>query len=244
MKDGVAQKMERELYQRKCVDIKPRVLNEACSDEELVLSFQNSPTPHIMTVMMKRYKHRLRSICRAYFLQGGEFEDLLQEAYLGLFKAIRDYRPNKGAFLGFAILCVRRQVITAVKQASRCKHIPLNQAISLEKPLDNQGIGGKVLGDVIPSPSCGHPEDTYIYAEFIEELRQSFLEQFSVLESKLLSLRSEGHSYAEMGLILGVSERSVTNGMYRVQKKLHRLRKTFCLLQTFDNNAHSISKIK
>lgn len=223
-----------------CIDFDSHLITEERSDEELVLVFQSSPTPQVMATMMKRYKYRLRSISRAYFLQGGEFEDLLQEAFLGLFKAMRDYRPNKGTFFAFAILCIRRQVITAVKQASRCKHIPLNQAVSFEKPLDNHGNAGKVLGDVIPSRGCGHPEEAYIHAELIEELRQSFLEQFSAFESRLLALRSEGHTYAEMGIILGVSERSVTNGMYRVQKKLHRLRNTFCLLQSFGNKANSI----
>ena len=229
------------LTQNTCVDIKST--KEDGTDEELVLIFQSSSLPNLMATMMKRYKYRLRSICNAYFLQGAEYDDLLQEAYLGLFKAMRDYRADRGAFLAFALLCIRRQVITAVKHASRCKHIPLNQAVSFEKPLDNKGDVGRVLGDVLPARGCGHPEETYIHAELIEELRQSFLEQFSVFESRLLALHADGHTYIEMKKILGVSERSVTNGMYRVQKKLHRLRKTLSLLQSSGNNA-SLMPIK
>ena len=228
------------LTQNTCVDIKSIFSKEDGTDEELVLTFQSSSLPHLMATMMKRYKNRIRSICNAYFLQGAEYDDLLQEAYLGLFKAMRDYRPNRGTFLTFALLCIRRQIVTAVKQASRCKHIPLNQAVSFEKPLNHKGDVGRVLGDVLPARGCGHPEETYIHAELIEELRQSFIEQFSVFESRLLALHSDGHTYAEMGYILGVSERSVTNGMYRVQKKLHCIRKTLSFLQSSGNSASSI----
>lgn len=203
------------------------------TDEELVLQFQQLDQSELITTLLVRYKYKIRQLCRAYFLQGADQEDLLQEAYLGLFKAMRDYNSEKGvAFAAFALLCMKRQVITAVKQSTRQKHLPLNQAISLNKPLYPEENSGRVLEDLLSDRSDNHPEEEFLVGELLREVRQSFQMQFSNLEANLLALYSEGHTYGEMARLLGVAEKTVTNGMYRIQKKLKRFRKTLSIIQT------------
>ena len=203
------------------------------TDEELVLQFQQLDQSQLITTLLVRYKYKIRHLCRAYFLQGADQEDLLQEAYLGLFKAMRDYKPEKGvSFAVFALLCMKRQVITAVKQSTRQKHLPLNQAISLNKPLYPEDNSGRVLEDLLSIRGNNHPKEEYLLGELLREVRQSFQMQFSKFEAELMALYFEGHTFAEMAQLLGVHEKSVTNGIYRVQKKLKRFRKNLYLIQT------------
>ena len=203
------------------------------TDEELVLQFQQFDQSQLIATLLVRYKYRIRQLCRTYYLQGADHEDLLQEAYLGLFKAMRDYKTERNiSFAAFAMLCMKRQVITAVKQSTRQKHIPLNRSISLNKPIYPEKESGRVLEDILSDRNDNHPEEKYLMGELLQEVRQSFQMQFSNFEANLMALYSEGHTYGEMAQLLGVHDKSVTNGMYRVQKKLKRFRQTLSFSQT------------
>ncbi|MDD3893616.1 MAG: RNA polymerase sporulation sigma factor SigH [Syntrophomonadaceae bacterium] len=193
-----------------------------CSDEELVSLSQKNCTD-ALTDLLARYKNLVKSRCNYYFLPGADREDLLQEGFIGLYKAIRDYKSKKNiSFRSFADLCVKRQIITAVKTATRQKHIPLNSFISYSKPLTDGSP--KTIIDIIPGKDSLNPELQFVFKEQICEIEQRVNFILSKLEYSVLMLYLDGKTYAGIANALGISFKSVTNTMYRLQKKLKKLK--------------------
>lgn len=171
--------------------------------------------------LLRRYEWLVRARARRFFLQGAEYEDLVQEGMIGLFKAVRDFREESGSFRAFADLCITRQIITAVKTASRLKHLPLNSSFSLEAPRydgEDSRTLGETLGDPIAPFDVGWLEEQEIKT-IIEILRR----HLSSFEFKALMLWLEGRSYDEVARQLGKHTKSVDNGLWRVKCKVRRL---------------------
>jgi len=171
--------------------------------------------------LVHAYQRIIRMHARRYFLQGAEYEDLIQEAMLGFFKAVRDYRADSGSFRTFAELCINRQVITAVKAASRLKHLPLNSAHSLEAPRYRGDDDGRV------SDGLGDPravfEPTFLQSEEVKGIMAVLQQRLSIFEYSALLLWLDGHSYQEIGKRLAKPLKSVDNGLWRVKCKIRRL---------------------
>jgi len=172
-------------------------------------------------LLLRRYDYLVRMRARTFFLQGAEYEDLVQEGMIGLFKAVRDYREGAGVFRAFADLCVTRQIITAVKAASRLKHAPLNGALSLDSSRYDDG-DGRTLGDTLPVPGVP-PDLTWLRSEEVARILKILRQHLSPFEFKVLTLWLEGRAYEEIARLLGRHTKSVDNGLWRVKCKVRRL---------------------
>ena len=170
--------------------------------------------------LLDKYKNFVRSKARSYFLVGADHEDIVQEGMIGLYKAIRDFRPDKlSSFRAFAELCITRQIITAIKTATRQKHIPLNSYVSLNKPLyDDES--DRTLLDTITDGVTGNPEDLMISQEELGSINERINETLSPLEMDVLMAYLDGKSYQEIAVALGRHAKSVDNALQRVKKKL------------------------
>ena len=172
--------------------------------------------------LLNKYKNFVRSKARSYFLIGADHEDIVQEGMIGLYKAIRDYRPERlSSFRAFAELCITRQIITAIKTATRQKHIPLNSYISLNKPLYDEE-SDRTLLDIIMEGSAGNPEDLIINQENLGNIHQKINEVLSPLEQEVLSAYLDGKSYQEIAKTLGRHVKSIDNALQRVKRKLEK----------------------
>lgn len=176
-------------------------------------------------MIYEKYKPFVKAKTRVYFLAGADREDLVQEGMLGLYKAVRDYdgsREEKSAFRSFAELCIRRQVITAIKAATRKKHMPLNSYVSLNKPAGGDDTS-RALYEVLAAVQISDPEELFIRQEDYKALQTQLLESLSVLERKTLVLYLDGLSYVEIGAALERSSKTIDNALQRIKKKLLRL---------------------
>lgn len=172
--------------------------------------------------LLARYKNLVRSRARMYFLAGADKEDIIQEGMIGLFKAIRDYNRDKAAsFHGFAELCIKRQIITAVKTATRQKHMPLNSYVSLSNPVYENDAEG-FLEDVLQGGKEADPEHVFISKENTEFLNERINEVLSTLEKTVLLLYLEGKSYQEIAKLLDKPAKAIDNALQRVKKKMER----------------------
>jgi len=171
---------------------------------------------------VRRYRRFVRVKSSSYFLLGGDADDLMQEGMLGLFKAIRDYRPEREAsFRGFAELCITRQIITAVKTATRNKHTPLNQYVSFSQTPAAAGPDSETtLEEVLPGPSVRDPANQVIAGEELESLVACLTSVLSELESRVLALYLDGHSYEVIGERLDCDTKTVDNALQRVKRKV------------------------
>lgn len=188
------------------------------SDNEihgLVKNAQNGDSA-AMDSLLNLLKGRVKYRSRAYFLVGGDTEDLVQEGMIGLYEAIRDYRPDKGRFLSFAALCIERQLSSAVKKSLREKHRPLNEYISLHYP-DHDKSG---LIDRLEDNRSKNPQDIMVDKEEYDSLRTLIDKRFSALEKKVLGLFLQGHSYQEIAQKINKTQKSVDNAIQRIRKKL------------------------
>lgn len=191
------------------------------SDEEIVLKCHNGDTS-AEEYLLNKYKNFVRSKARSYFLIGADHEDIVQEGMIGLYKAIRDFRQEKlSSFRAFAELCITRQIITAIKTATRQKHIPLNSYISLNKPLYDEE-SDRTLMDVIMEGNSGNPEDMIINQESLGNIHQKINEVLSGLEQEVLSAYLDGKSYQEIAESLGRHVKSIDNALQRVKRKLEK----------------------
>ena len=172
--------------------------------------------------LLIKYKNFVRSKARSYFLIGADHEDIVQEGMIGLYKAIRDYRADKlSSFRAFAELCITRQIITAIKTATRQKHIPLNSYVSLNKPIyDDES--DRTLLDVIMEARATNPEDLIIGQENITSINARINEVLSPLEQDVLQLYLDGKSYQEIAEIIGRHVKSIDNALQRVKRKLEK----------------------
>ena len=172
-------------------------------------------------VLLSRYRHYARAKARSYFLAGGDKEDIVQEGMIGLYKAIRDFEAHhETAFRAFAELCITRQIITAIKTATRQKHTPLNSYVSFNRPVVSDEDGDRVLGDVIPTVAITDPADLVISSERIRALQRHFDEVLSDLEAEVLRLYVEGKSYQEIAESLNRHVKSIDNALQRIKRKL------------------------
>ncbi len=172
--------------------------------------------------LLDKYKNFVRSKARSYFLVGADHEDIVQEGMIGLYKAIRDYRPDKlSSFRAFAELCITRQIITAIKTATRQKHIPLNNYVSLNKPLYDEE-SDRTLLDVIIEGRTSDPEEMIINMENVGNIRAKISEVLSGLEQEVLNAYLDGKSYQEIAETLGRHVKSIDNALQRVKRKLEK----------------------
>lgn len=173
-----------------------------------------------MDQIIARYRGFVRLKASAYFLAGGDSEDLIQEGLIGLFKAVRDYRPEREAsFRSFAELCVTRQIITAIKTAARNKHTPLNTYVSFS----NTRAGSEqetTLADVLPDDPVTDPVNQAISTEELQSLVECLGKVLSPLESQVLAMYLEGRSYEEVAERLDCNPKSVDNALQRVKRKV------------------------
>jgi RNA polymerase sporulation-specific sigma factor len=172
--------------------------------------------------LVDKYKNFVRAKARSYFLIGADREDIIQEGMIGLFKAIRDYRVDKlTSFRAFAELCITRQIITAIKTATRQKHIPLNSYVSLNKPIYDEE-SDRTLMDIITTNGITNPEEIIISREEFIFIEKKMGEILSSLEWKVLMSYLEGKSYQEISVDLKRHVKSIDNALQRVKRKLEK----------------------
>ncbi|MBR3738901.1 MAG: RNA polymerase sporulation sigma factor SigH [Clostridia bacterium] len=192
------------------------------TDEEAVVLAQNGDG-QALAYLLNKYKNFVRSKARSYFLIGADHEDIVQEGMIGLYKAIRDFQPSRlASFRSFAELCVKRQIITAIKAATRQKHVPLNSYVSLNKPLYDEE-SDRTLLDVIEG-RVTNPEDLYISQEDLARIQTQISEVLSDLERQVLEAFMDGKSYQEIAELLGRHVKSIDNALQRVKRKLFKFR--------------------
>lgn len=171
--------------------------------------------------LLTRYRAFARVTARSFFLVGAERDDVVQEGMIGLYKAIRDFDPAmETSFRGFAELCISRQMISAIKAATRHKHGPLNSYVSFSRPVASDEGDDRVLGDVLPAPTGADPAEMLISAERIRALQAHVNEVLSDLEVEVLRLYVEGKSYVEIAEIVQRHTKAVDNALQRVKRKL------------------------
>ena len=191
------------------------------ADVDLVSSAQAGDNL-AMEFLLNKYKNCVRIKTKSYFLIGADREDIIQEGTIGLYKAVRDFKADKlSSFRAFAVLCITRQIITAIKTATRQKHIPLNQCISLTKPIYDED-GERTLLDVVASQKTSDPEELVINQEISEDIKERIQENLSDLESQVLRLYLEGKSYQEMARDLNRHTKSIDNALQRVKRKIEK----------------------
>ena len=190
------------------------------TDERLVELFRGGEV-QALNLLLERYHRFVRAKARGYFLVGADFEDIVQEGMIGLFKAVRDYRPDReSAFRAFAELCVNRQIITAIKTATRQKHQPLNQYVSLSGLRIVDDPAEWSLEDLLGDHHVPDPVEEVISLEGMAAMRASMAEMLSNLEVDVLRLYLEGRSYQEISAELGRHVKSIDNALQRIKRKL------------------------
>jgi RNA polymerase sporulation-specific sigma factor len=194
---------------------------DAMSDEDLVEAVHNGDE-EALDYLIHKYKNFVRAKARSYFLIGADREDIVQEGMIGLYKSIRDFRDDKlASFKAFAELCITRQIITAIKTATRQKHIPLNSYVSLDKPIYEED-SDRTLLDVISGTRVTDPEELIINQEEFDDIEVKMGEILSDLERKVLMLYLDGRSYQEIAVDLNRHVKSIDNALQRVKRKLER----------------------
>jgi RNA polymerase sporulation-specific sigma factor len=185
----------------------------------IALAKQGDPTAYDRIV--RRYYGFVRLKASSYFLAGGDSDDLIQEGLVGLYKAVRDYRTDReSSFRNFAELCITRQIITAVKTATRNKHTPLNQYVSFSSSPSNAGEGEPTLDEIIPGPTVYDPVNQVISSEELRSLVDCLSSALSELESRVLALYLDGYSYEQVGERIGCDTKTVDNALQRVKRKI------------------------
>lgn len=194
---------------------------ELLEDEEVV-ELVHTGQSEALDYLINKYRNFVRAKARSYFLIGADREDIVQEGMIGLYKAIRDFKEDKlSSFKAFAELCITRQIITAIKTATRQKHIPLNSYVSLDKPIyDDES--DRTLMDVISGAKVLDPEQLIINQEKLDDIEVKMAELLSDLERKVLALYLDGRSYQEISEDLNRHVKSIDNALQRVKRKLER----------------------
>ena len=194
------------------------------SDEQLA-ELSNMGNNEALDFLLKKYSVLVRRKARTYFLVGADREDIVQEGMIGLFKAVRSYNPDKqSGFRAFADLCITRQMITAIKCATRQKHTPLNTYISLDRPLYDEEYEVTLMDVLSGNEKIANPEDIIISQEQYESMEQSLAKDLSSFERGVLSYYLQGKTYQEIGDILGKNYKSIDNALQRIKKKIEKMR--------------------
>jgi len=192
---------------------------ESLADEEVIQLIQQGNV-EALEYIINKYKIIVLAKAKSYFLIGADREDIIQEGMIGLYKAIRDYKDDKNAsFRVFAELCVTRQIITAIKTATRQKHMPLNSYVSLDKPV-YEDDSEKTLVETMVGPAATEPEEIILQQEQQDYIELKISEVLSELEQRVLALYLEGQSYGEISEQLDRHVKSIDNALQRVKRKL------------------------
>jgi len=190
------------------------------ADEELVARAK-AGDEESTRALLTRYHYFVRMKANSYFLAGGDGDDLIQEGYIGLFKAIRDFEHDRStSFRSFAELCVTRQIITAIKTASRQKHAPLNTYVSFSHSPSSADFDTRTLADVIPSGRTSDPVQQVISSEEVVSLTGCLVRMLSPLESQVLKYYLEGNSYEDIAAAIGHDTKTVDNALQRIKRKV------------------------
>ena len=198
----------------------PQKLQRELADLQLVMRARNGDQK-ALDELIRRYHGFVRLKASSYFLAGGDADDLIQEGLIGLYKAVRDFSPELSSFRSFAELCVTRQIITAIKSATRFKHSPLNTYVSFSHtPAGQESEGDCTLGDALPGPSVDDPSVCVISTEELQSLVFTLGTGLSKLEADALKLYLEGESYETMAERLGCDTKTIDNALQRVQRKV------------------------
>jgi RNA polymerase sporulation-specific sigma factor len=203
----------------------PQTVRRADSQPELedtyLVALAKRGSPDAYERIVKRYRGFVRLKASSYFLLGGDSEDLIQEGLVGLYKAIRDFRSDReSSFRNFAELCITRQIITAVKTASRNKHAPLNQYVSFAQSPAASGDAETTLEEILPGAISEEPSERVIASEELRALVSCLSSVLSELESRVLSLYLDGYSYERIGERLECDTKTVDNALQRVKRKV------------------------
>jgi RNA polymerase sporulation-specific sigma factor len=191
-------------------------------EDEQVVELVHNGNSEALDYLITKYRNFVRAKARSYFLIGADREDIIQEGMIGLYKAIRDFKEEKlTSFKAFAELCITRQIITAIKTATRQKHIPLNSYVSLDKPIFDEE-SDRTLMDVISGAKVMNPEELFINQEEFDDIEVKMRELLSDLERKVLVLYLDGKSYLEISEELNRHVKSIDNALQRVKRKLER----------------------
>ena len=195
---------------------------ESMTDEEIVALAQQDGEDAALEYLLNKYKNFVRAKSRSYFLIGADHEDIVQEGMIGLYKAIRDYREDRlSSFRAFAELCVTRQIITAIKTATRQKHIPLNSYVSLNRPIFEED-SDRTLLDVITEETPSNPEEMLIDREDLSVIEGRIGSLLSDLEKQVLVRYVEGKSYVEISEEMNRHVKSIDNALQRIKRKLQK----------------------
>lgn len=190
-------------------------------DEEIALKAK-SGSVEAQEYLINKYKNFVKAKAKSYFLIGADKEDIYQEGMIGLYKAIRDFKPDKlSSFKAFAELCVTRQIITAIKTATRQKHIPLNTYISLNKPIYDEE-SDRTLLDILSAVKVSDPEELVISREEVGKIENEIEDALSELELEVLNSYLQGKSYQEIACDLDRHSKSIDNALQRVKRKLEK----------------------
>jgi len=190
-------------------------------DDHYLVALAKEGKPDAYDAIVRRYRGFVRLKASSYFLLGGESDDLIQEGLLGLYKAVRDYRTDReSSFRNFAELCITRQIITAVKTATRNKHTPLNQYVSFSQSPAAAVDSDSTLDEVLPGPTAFDPVNQVIATEELESLVSCLSSVLSDLESRVLSLYLDGYSYEVIAEKLDCDTKTVDNALQRVKRKV------------------------
>ncbi len=191
-------------------------------EDEKVVERVHEGDHDALDYLIRKYRNFVRAKARSYFLIGADKEDIIQEGMIGLYKAIRDFQGDKlSSFKAFAELCITRQIITAIKTATRQKHIPLNSYVSLDKPIYDEE-SDRTLMDVLTGTKQSDPEEIIIHQEEFDHIEVKMSELLSDLEQKVLSRYLDGQSYQEISHELDRHVKSIDNALQRVKRKLER----------------------
>ena len=197
---------------------------EGLTDEELIALFRDGDQ-EAMEKLLNKYKEMVLRKAKSMYILGGDSDDLIQEGMLGLFKAVRDYDCGRDAsFRTFAQLCVTRQLYTAVKASSRKKHLPLNTAISLSRPMREDGEEDEEFLDCLEADASSNPEVYLIGQEEMERLEEKIEKELSPFEKQVLELHLTGMGYVEIAHVLNRDEKSTDNALQRIRTKLRKWR--------------------
>lgn len=190
--------------------------------DEQIVALARENDQEALEFLINKYRNFVRSKARSYFLIGADHDDIMQEGMIGLYKAIRDFRADKlSSFRAFAELCITRQIITAIKTATRKKHIPLNSYVSLNKPIYDEE-SDRTLLDVISGTKVSNPEELIINQEDYSSIEAKIVELLSGLEWEVLISYLQGKSYQEIALELQRHVKSIDNALQRVKRKLEK----------------------
>ena len=192
------------------------------TDEQVVIMANEEESGTALEYILHKYKNFVRAKARSYFLIGADKEDIVQEGLIGLYKAVRDYDAEKKAsFRAFAELCITRQIITAIKTATRQKHQPLNSYVSLNKPVYEEE-SERMLVDIIAASKVSNPEEIVIDQEDYASMEEEIAKMLSSLENQVLTYYLHGLSYQQIARLLGRHEKSVDNALQRAKGKIDK----------------------